>query len=394
MEKRYFGFDVHKAFVMVAAVDAQQNVVMTPRKISVANLESWLGKNITRCDEVVIEAMTGTWCMYDLLVQFAGRVVVAHTAHVKLIASSFVKTDKRDALVLGKLLAANILPEVWVPPQYVRDLRSLVYTRHTLVRRRISAKNRIRGILQLNRVIGPTGTHVFEPEYWDELDLPSVDKLRAKQTIAELKLLKQHIKEVEEELTRLSASDPWVDMVPYLLQLPGVGLISAMAILSAIGDIERFPTSKQLVGYAGLGARIYASGQTQITGGITKQGRRELRTTMIEVAWNAIKYSPLWKERFERLAHRMGRQKAAVAIARKILVVIWHVLTKKVADREAVPNTVAKSMLLWSQRNRLATSLGTLPALFTREKLNQLKLGQELAEITFQSRSYSLPPPG
>jgi transposase len=67
--------------------------------------------------------------------------------------------------------------------------------------------------------------------------------------------------------------EPWSKQVPFLLQLPGLGVLSAMTILSAIGDIARFPSAKYLVGYAGLGARIHASGQVQRTGGITKEGR-------------------------------------------------------------------------------------------------------------------------
>jgi transposase len=105
--------------------------------------------------------------------------------------------------------------------------------------------------------------------------------------------------------------------VPYLLQLPGIGLITAMTILSAIGQIERFPTAKKLVGYAGLGAKVHPSGQTHRTGGITKQGRRELRRVLIEAAWTAVRYDQHWHEQFERLAYRIGAQKAIVAIARK-----------------------------------------------------------------------------
>ena len=121
------------------------------------------------------------------------------------------------------------------------------------------------------------------------------------------------ISEVEDELNRLSLAEPWADQLPYLLQLPGIGLITAMTILGAIGQIERFPTAKKLVGYAGLGARVHSSGQTHRTGGITKQGRRELRRVLIEAAWTAVRYDQHWQEQFERLADRIGREKAIVA---------------------------------------------------------------------------------
>jgi transposase len=391
MARRYFGFDVHKDFIMAAAVDAEQNIVLKPRRISATGFEKWVMKNVAKEDEAVIEAMSGCWVTHDMLKKYCQRVVVAHPYHVKLIASSFVKTDKRDAIALARLLAANILPEVWVPPPHVRELRGLIRHRETLVQKRATAKTRIRAVMHRYQILGPKGISAFEQSYWDTVDIPATEKLRVRHSIDTIQLLTCQVKEAEKELTRLSATPHWAKDVPHLLQLPGIGLITAMTILSAVGTIKRFPTAKKLVGYAGLGARVYSSGQSHKSGGITKQGRRELRYVMVEAAWNAIKNSELWRERFERLAHRLGRQKAAVAIARKLLVVVWNVLTYQSADRYAEPNTVAKSMFLWSQRNRLATSLGLKPAEFTSQKLNQL--GFEMKQFQYCSKTYVLPPP-
>jgi len=394
MTKRFFGFDVHQEFIVAVAVDAGQNAVYKPRKITSDEFEKWVAKTLTREDEAVIEAMSGSWITHDLLSQYAGRVLVVHPYHVKLIGSSFVKTDKRDALTLAKLLAANILPEVWVPPKHVRELRSLVYHRHKLAQRRATAKNRIRGILALHRVIGPKGLSAFSHEYWDSLQLPSSDKLRALHAIADIEMLTGQIKSVEAELSKVSVQEEWVDDAACLLQMPGIALLTAMTILSAIGDITRFPTSKQLVGYAGLGARVHSSGKSHSTGGITKQGRRELRYAMTEAAWNAIKYNPLWKARFERLAVRIGRQKAATAIARKLLVLVWKVLTERLSDHNVDDNTVAKCLFWWGSRYSLAQSLGMKPNIFTRQRLEVLGRGHELSQVVFVSRVWALPPPG
>ena len=107
------------------------------------------------------------------------------------------------------------------------------------------------------------------------------EQLRVRQDLALLDVLDSLIAEVEQHLGRLSMTPPWEQQVPFLLQLPGLGMVCAMTILAAVGDIARFPTSKQLVGYAGLGTRIHASGQVQSSGGITKEGRRELRIAMV-----------------------------------------------------------------------------------------------------------------
>lgn len=135
------------------------------------------------------------------------------------------------------------------------------------------------------------------------------------------------IREVEETLAHLSTDDPWAKPMAWLLQLPGVGLVTALTTVAAIGDITRFPSAKKLVGYSGLGGSVSATGQTYRTGGITKQGRRDLRAVLVEAAWIAVEHHPLWKARFERLAARTGKKKAIIAIARKLLVVMWHVLT-------------------------------------------------------------------
>ena len=154
--------------------------------------------------------------------------------------------------------------------------------------------------------------------------------------------------------------------MPFLIQLPGVALVTAMMVLSAIGDITRFASAKHLVGYSGLGARVHASGKTNRSGGITKQGRRELWAVLIEAAHAAIQSSPLWRRRFERLATRIGAPKATVAIARKLLVIIWHLLTRQQADHDADAVAVARKLLRWGTNYGLATRQGRRPLILDR----------------------------
>jgi hypothetical protein len=180
-------------------------------------------------------------------------------------------------------------------------------------------------------------------------------------------------------------------MAPYLIQLPGIGLLTAMTILSAIGDIERFPSAKKLVGYAGLGARVHASGLTHYGGRITKQGRQELRRVLVEASWTAVRYNAAWQARFEQLERRLGKQKAIVAIARKLLVVIWHVLHKHEVDRKAEAEQVATHFINWARQLRSPSRLGIKTATFARQKLDQLPLGQDLKQVKV-GWTYTLPP--
>ncbi|MBI1877901.1 MAG: IS110 family transposase, partial [Chloroflexi bacterium] len=328
-QKRYVGLDVHKYYVMVGAVNASQEVVLPPHKVSLIEFEG-LGQETSASER---RGGAGSHDQGLVHLRFARTVGEQSgrrpSALLKLIAAAVVKTDKKDTMTLAKLLAVNMIPPIWVPPTHVRELRALISHRQRLISQQSRTKNRLRSLLQRQH-IGPTGGELFsQPNraWWLKLDLSSSEKLRMRQDLISLDQLAPLIQEVEAEIERWSITEPWVDQVPYLLQLPGIGLLTAMTILSAIGQIERFPTAKKLVGYAGLGTRVHASGQTHRSGGITKQGRKELRASLIEAAWVAVRYNQHWREQFEALAFRIGRQRAIVAIARKLLVVIWYVLS-------------------------------------------------------------------
>jgi transposase len=336
------------------------------------------------------------WTIYDGLEPLVGQVTIAHAAHVKMIASSLIKTDKRDALVLARLLAANLIPPVWVPPPHVRQLRELVGHRRDLVEQRSATKSRLRALLLRYQVQPPPGD-IGAPKlrtWWDAAPLPASGQLIARQNLALLDHLSAAIGEVENELARLSVSQQWCGQVTCPVQLSGIGMLSAMTLLSAIGDISRFPSPKKLVGYSGLGARIHSSGDIHRSGGITKAGRKELRTTMIEAAWIVVQHNDYWKAKFDAIAERRGRARAIVAIARKLLVFVWHVLTKGEADRHTDPDTIARSLAEWARQYRVARMLGLSRTAFIRRELDRLDIGQSIEDVRFSGRMNRLPPPG
>jgi transposase len=205
--------------------------------------------------------------------------------------------------------------------------------------------------------------------------------LRVDQDVATLDHIGPQITAVDAELRRLSVSDVWAEQVPYLVQLPGIALLSAMTILGAIGDITRFPCAKKLVGYAGLGAGVHDSGKTHRDKGITKQGRRDLRYVLIEAARTAVQTHPYWKRAFAQLAKRIGEHKAVLAIARKLLIVVWHVLIAKSADRRADAEQVAFKLMVWAWKLSDEQRGGLSSRQFIRAHLLGLGLGAELTHI-------------
>ena len=133
LSRRYLALDIHKHYSVVAGVNFEGKVVLEPVRIEHADLEGWLKKHIQPSDYVVIELTTNAWHIYDLLEPLAEKVLVANPIKVKQIAQARVKTDIRDTLILARLLAANMVPDIWVPAAHVRNLRYLLSQRRHLV---------------------------------------------------------------------------------------------------------------------------------------------------------------------------------------------------------------------------------------------------------------------
>jgi transposase len=392
--ERYLALDIHKHYLVVGGVNSFQEIVFSPRRVDYERWEGWMKANLKSTDAIVLEATTNAWQIYDQVAPYVGRAVVAHAGLVKLIAYAKVKTDHRDVLNLARLLAAGLIPEVWVPPQDVRDLRALLAHRLHIIKRRTMLRNRLHSVIHRYNLVPPSGDLFGSAnrKWWEQVPGSSVERLRIRQDLVTLDHLEPQIAECEAEMEQLSATEPWRDQIIYLLQLPGVGLLTGMTVLSAIGDIQRFPSAKHLVGYAGLGAGVHLSGETRHTGRITKQGRKDLRWALVEAAWSAVRWDPYWKAQFERLAKRRGENKAIVAIARKLLTVIWHVLTKKVADRRANPEKVAYKLFRWTWKLDAAQRRGLQTRQFVRYQLHKLDIGHDLHVIQLGGKKRSLPP--
>src|SRR5262249_52742574 len=155
-------------------------------------------------------------------------------------------------------------------------------------------------VLHRHNLVAPAGDLFASSmrDWWLALALPFSERLRIHQDLGLLDTLEPLIAEVDAELVRLSTESPWAEQVPFLVHLPGIGVHTPMPVLSAIGDITRYPSAAQLVGYSGLGASVHDSGQTHRGGTITKQGRRDLRAAMVEAAWVAVRHHPYWRAEF------------------------------------------------------------------------------------------------
>ena len=344
--KRYVAFDIHKEYVLVGGQNAQQEWVMQPRRIGIEKLREWAKANLRKGDAVVIETTTNVWDVYDIVEPLVSYVVVAHAGGVRQIAEARVKTDKKDIERLIRLLIADIVPEVWVPPVAVRELRGLISDRNRLVKTSTMIRNRLQSLAHRHNLILPKGM-LRDKGWWEAQEVSALEKIQMRQELAMLDEIERHKNEVDAELGCQSLGEVWGKQAMRLLQLSGFGVIVSMTVLSAIGDVSRFESAKKLVGYSGLGAGVHDSGKEHIEKRITKSGRKELRWAMVEAAWRAIRISPYWKEQYEKYLRRMRKpNQAIVVIARKLLVVVWHVLTKQETDEHVSEEDLAYKMLV------------------------------------------------
>lgn len=262
-----------------------------------------------------------------------------------------------------------------------------------MVRLATRAKNRLHSIRHRHHLALPEGSQPFHPNhegFWLDLPVSEVERTIVQVNWETIVFAHRQAELLEESINQAAAQD---DRVPLLVQLPGVGTLVAMTLLAAIGDISRFPSDKKLVGYAGLGARVHDSGETHRSGRLTKRGRKDLRWAMVTAAQHAVRSHPYWEAYFERIEPRLGRPKAIVAIARKLLVAVWHVLTEECADRFADPTKVACSLFKHAYRVGVRNLPGDMSALaFTRYHLDRLGLGRDLTHLPWGSKRFKLPP--
>jgi len=347
---RFIGLDIHKEYLVASGVNPAQEMVFGPQRASMRDLEDWVAKYLTPQDAVVVEMTTNTYAVYDALLPHVHSVTVVHPPHVALIVRAQVKTDRKAALTLAQLHAAGLLVGIWIPPKDVRDLRALIAQRQKMERLTTTAKNRLHAVLHRHHLDAPGDSQPFSPkhkEFWLNLPVSAMERVNVACDWETVEFAERQKERLEQGIAQAAVGD---ERIPLLVQLPGIGLIAAVTLLAAIGDIRRFDDAKHLIGYAGLGARVHDSGHLHATGRITKAGRKDIRHVMVEAAQSAARTHPHWKAELARLEPRLGRPKAIVAIARKLLVAVWHVLAEQGADRFAEPGQVACSMFAYAYR--------------------------------------------
>jgi transposase len=380
---RNVALDIHKYYSVIGGVNKNGEEVMELVRVEHADLEIWLGKYMLASDRVVIESTTNAWHVYDLLEPLVAEVLVANPIKVKQIACARVKTDKKDTLILARLLAANLVPTVWVPPKRVRELRQLVSHRRRMANMHTQVVNRMHSVAHRHHLNHPKGKRFDERTTGWQKDesLSRLEKMQLELDMETKDHLERQIERMTRELARMSHEEPWASDMLYLMQIPGCGVVTGMSIVAAIGDIQRFKDPKALASYAGLVPGLEQSGVKLRGKGITKEGRRELRWALVEMVWRAVKADPHWRKHFEALKKRMHSNQAIVAIARHLLTVVWSVLTHHEPYRHYSPERIAYKYLTWSWALQEEERQGMTRPQFARYYLMRLGIGSDLKRV-------------
>jgi len=339
--RRCIGLDVHREFAQVAiwcdgVVTQAGRFATTPEEVRS------FADTLAPTDEVGLEVTGNTWAIATLLASRAGRVVVSNTAKTRAIAEAKIKTDKVDAATLASLLAADFLPAVWMPDEQTAALRRQVARRAHIVRQRTRLKNPVQAILHRNLVVRCPAADLFgiKGRKWlAGQQLPADKQAAAAALLRQLDFHAEELRLIDAELARVALVR---DDVARLMSIPGVDATVALSIVAAVGDFTRFRTPNKLVCYLGLNPRVRQSGGAPANHGrITKAGPGHARGMLVEAAWAASKAPGPLRAFYSRVSARHGMQVAAVATARKLAVLCWHLMIKGEDYAFALPSLAA-----------------------------------------------------
>jgi transposase len=297
-------------------------------------LESYIveGKYLIK---TAIESTGNLWInMYEALEQQKKKGVdisLANPLKTRAIAEAKIKYDKLDASILADLARADLISKCYVPDKEIREIRSLVRHRIDLSRRRTQLKNKVHNLLDKymlkynGNLFSNSGLEWLTNASNSDTKLSIIDKQVLNSHLKEISTINELISEVEKEMVNIAINDRRVDL---LLGFTGIDYYGALLLISEIGDITRFSNPKKLVSWVGLAPSLYQSGNRSRMGRITKQGNSRIRWYLVEASTMAARYDPKMKAFYEKILKKKGSQKARVAVARKMLVSIYYVLTR------------------------------------------------------------------
>lgn len=307
-------------------------------------LAAFLGPFEDRPMTVSLESTTNSRAIVQLLERYGEQAGLDLTTQVldarrlRIIAESVNKSDKVDAAALAELTRSGLhLPRCYVPDQEVFALREHLRQRADLVRVRTMLKNRVHALLHRRGVCPPArGVFTGTGRRWlAELALDEAGRCLLDQLLAMIDQLEAELGRSDQHLAREACRQRWCASEARLRTMPGVGRITALTVLSELGELSRFTSRSAVANYAGLVPVQRQSNEKQTGGGVSKRGSNHLRRVLIEAAWQAVPRSVKYGRQYASIKGRGGSQKAITAVARKMLEDMYTLLKNETVFRES-----------------------------------------------------------
>jgi transposase len=276
-------------------------------------------------DEIAVEMTGNTRFFHAAVAPHVARVVTVDPNQFKVISQSVKKTDPNDARNLALYLAKDLLPEVRMKEKTEAQIASLTQTRDTLVKLRTALKNKI------NNILAAHGINLAKEALSSEKALAAVLEMQFDEMVeVELQVIVEQIRGLNQSIGKLEQTirDRGQKLKGHrnLTSIKGIGNLGASILLSVIGDIGDFADEGKLAAYFGIVPRVQNSNETERCGRITKRGTKLGRTTLVQCALIAKRYSPYLARYYDKIKSRRGGGKAIIALARKFLGIIYRTL--------------------------------------------------------------------
>jgi len=321
MDRQYVGIDFHRRRSVIVRLSADGERLGVHRVVNdpceLVNVVGLCGE----APEVVIEATYGWYWAVELLQELGATVHLANPNALNW-GDRRVKNDERDAHDLADMLRLNRLPRAWIAPPAIRELRELVRYRAKLVQLRTGLKAQVHAVMAkegvlpaVSDVFGPAGTRQLDAM---ELGAPFAQRVQSLRAL--IAVYDREIVRLERDIHQHLKHDVGYRAIQVI---NGVGRISAAVLVAEIGDVTRFPTPQHLCSWCGLTPKHRESDLKTRRGRISKQGSRLIRATLIE-GISRYHGGSVLDAQYRRIAKRRGRNKARVALARKVLTLVYY----------------------------------------------------------------------
>jgi len=335
--KFYCGIDLSARDCHICVIDERVKIVWEQKVRNDIERITKLLMPLKANLQIVVESTFNWYWLVDGLRAAGFDVVLAHTFGLYLITKAKVKTDRRDAFSLAKLLLTGVIPKAYIYPAETRPVRDLLRRRIQLVQRRAGEYGSLRRLLLRQGILSSKPSEIKTA---DEADLEQwfehpFLRMSASQELKRIALYSEQIAEMESTILALAVKEQAYER---LQKLPGVRQIVALIILYEVGEISRFANVKVFSSYCRVVMGLAQSGKVTRRGRARKQGNHYLKWALSQAAVHAVRWHPRVRRYYERQMKRhQGRQRKLVVyniIAHKLAQAAFHVLKERCEYRE------------------------------------------------------------